>query len=349
MNEGRITSGMDILAKNLLILASAGSGKTFQLGNRVIGLVARGAAPEKIVALTFTRKAAGEFTDSVLTKLSAVASDEGKAAELRLDLALPDADFKEALERVVRALPVFTLGTMDGFFSRIVRGFQYELGLTGGKFELLEGPRAASLADEMLAGILGDTLAREEGMEFFHAFRRATIGREDQGVLNALRAFVTRWQDRYREARDLEWGPAALMRAEPDEWAQRKSGLAAAVLSGLDGIQYTQKNQRETLAKEIAKLESHVIGGGRLERRLVTAEKHSRSGRHPNRAANGEVIQGIHHWRADRRPSAGNGGTGRPVRTGGGVAADTCLAGSHSGIRWPLRETSPQERHARVQ
>ena len=29
---------MDILAKNLLILASAGSGKTFQLGNRVSGL-----------------------------------------------------------------------------------------------------------------------------------------------------------------------------------------------------------------------------------------------------------------------------------------------------------------------
>ena len=31
---------MKILAKNLLVLASAGSGKTFQLGNRVIGLVA---------------------------------------------------------------------------------------------------------------------------------------------------------------------------------------------------------------------------------------------------------------------------------------------------------------------
>ncbi len=30
---------MKILAKNLMILASAGSGKTYQLGNRVIGLV----------------------------------------------------------------------------------------------------------------------------------------------------------------------------------------------------------------------------------------------------------------------------------------------------------------------
>ena len=74
MKPDKITSEMNILAKNLLILASAGSGKTFQLGNRVIGLVAGGAAPERIVALTFTRKAAGEFADSVLTKLAQAAA-----------------------------------------------------------------------------------------------------------------------------------------------------------------------------------------------------------------------------------------------------------------------------------
>ena len=61
----------NILAKNLLILASAGSGKTYQLGNRVIGLIGRDDVdPERMVALTFTRKAAGEFADSVLTKLA---------------------------------------------------------------------------------------------------------------------------------------------------------------------------------------------------------------------------------------------------------------------------------------
>ena len=111
---------MNILAPNLLILASAGSGKTFQLGNRVIGLVATGVAPEKIVALTFTRKAAGEFADSVLTKLAAAASEIQTAAGLRNELALPAADFSEALEQVVRALPRFTLGTMDSFFSKAI-------------------------------------------------------------------------------------------------------------------------------------------------------------------------------------------------------------------------------------
>lgn len=255
---------MNILRKNLLILASAGSGKTFQLGNRVIGLVASGVGPERIVALTFTRKAAGEFADSVLTKLASAATDGSQAASLRAELNLPAADFSDALERVVRALPNFTLGTMDSFFSKIVRGFQYELGLTGGKFDLLEGPRAAAIADEMLAGILSDALAAEQGEAFFHAFRRATIGREEQGVLKALRDFVGSWQERYREASALEWGPDFLARARLGDWSERKSVLAATVFRHLDEIDFTRKGQREALENAVSLLENHVIGSGSL-------------------------------------------------------------------------------------
>ena len=255
---------MDILAKNLLILASAGSGKTFQLGNRVIGLVAGGIPPERIVALTFTRKAAGEFADSVLTKLAETAGDEVAAAGLRRGLGLPEADFMDALKRVVQALPRITMGTMDGFFAKVIRGFQYELGLTGGRFDLLEGPRAAAVADELLAGILGDALAGKQGETFFHAFRRATIGREDQGVLKALRDFVSRWQGRFREARSLEWGPATMAQVGPDDWAKQKSALAAAALGGMGSISYTENRQPDALAKVIGLLENHVIGGGSL-------------------------------------------------------------------------------------
>lgn len=255
---------MKLLGKNLLILASAGSGKTFQLGNRVIGLVAMGVAPEKIVALTFTRKAAGEFADSVLTKLAAAASETAVADRLRGDLELPGADFGEALERVVRALPRLTLGTMDSFFAKVVRGFQYELGLTGGKFDLLEGPRAAAAADEILATILGETLEDGGGDDFLHAFRRATIGKEEQGVMEGLRGFVKSWQSRYRAGHDLEWGPATLAGVRLEDWEERKHELAAKVLRGLDGIDYTRKGQREALEKVIGNLTDHTIGSGSL-------------------------------------------------------------------------------------
>ena len=40
---------------HIMILASAGSGKTYALTNRFVELLARGAAAERIVALTFTR------------------------------------------------------------------------------------------------------------------------------------------------------------------------------------------------------------------------------------------------------------------------------------------------------
>lgn len=255
---------MDILAKNLLILASAGSGKTFQLANRVIGLVAKGVAPEKIVALTFTRKAAGEFADSVLTKLATVASKPTAADDLRRDLALPHGDFAESLERVVRVLPRLTLGTMDSFFAKIVRGFQYELGLTGGKFDLLEGPRAAAAADEILAAILGKTLEEEGSDEFLQAFRRATIGKESQGVMKGLRDFVDSWHGRYRAAKDLEWGPSFLANADLDDWEKQKQNRSATVVRGLDGIEYTRKGQREALEGVIQTLLNHTIGSGSL-------------------------------------------------------------------------------------
>ena len=255
---------MNVLHKNLLILASAGSGKTFQLGNRVIGLVAKGVEPEKIVALTFTRKAAGEFVDAVLTKLGKAASDESAAAELRAAIQNPTADFQKALARVVQALPRFTLGTIDSFFSKVVRGFQYELGLTGGKFDLLEGPRAEATMDELLASLLGETLAPETEENFLHAFRRASLGKEGQGVGESLRFFVREWQGHFRRATELEWGPAALSGVSLDEWEEQKSALAAKIRRGLSGIDYTDKRQEAALEKVIDVLEQHTIGSGSL-------------------------------------------------------------------------------------
>ena len=56
--------------ENTLIRASAGSGKTFQLTNRFIQLLVNGVPPEKVIALTFTKKAAGEFFERILMKLT---------------------------------------------------------------------------------------------------------------------------------------------------------------------------------------------------------------------------------------------------------------------------------------
>lgn len=53
-----------------LIAASAGTGKTYQLTSRYVALLALGAHPEKMIALTFTKKAAGEFRNRIFQALS---------------------------------------------------------------------------------------------------------------------------------------------------------------------------------------------------------------------------------------------------------------------------------------
>ena len=256
---------INILERNLLIHASAGSGKTYQLGNRVIGLVALGNTPEKIVALTFTRKAAGEFADSVLTKLAQAASDPQTAAELENRIGLQPIDFNQVLGRVVQALPVFNLSTIDSFFAKIVRGFQYEFGITGGRFDLVEGPRATALADEMIASVLNRKLdASKQDLQFLHAFRRATMGRESQSVLGALREFVAKWHEEYRNSNDQEWGPPALEHADVDDWEKEKHALAQAALNGIHTLTFTHKNQQPALQTSIETLRNHTIGSGSL-------------------------------------------------------------------------------------
>src|SRR4051794_41026365 len=97
-----------MIARHVMILASAGSGKTYTLTNRFVALLALGAKPERIVALTFTRKAAGEFFDEILNKLARAAEDEVFAARLAVDIEHPDLtprDFLGMLRAVVESMP----------------------------------------------------------------------------------------------------------------------------------------------------------------------------------------------------------------------------------------------------
>lgn len=49
----------------LLILAGPGSGKTLTITEKVIHLINSGMLPEKILALTFSEKAAGEMEERI--------------------------------------------------------------------------------------------------------------------------------------------------------------------------------------------------------------------------------------------------------------------------------------------
>ena len=62
-------SDLDISLKHKVVFAPAGSGKTQQLSDRYIALLAAGVPPERILTLTFTEKAAAEMKERIFSEL----------------------------------------------------------------------------------------------------------------------------------------------------------------------------------------------------------------------------------------------------------------------------------------
>ena len=146
-----------------VILASAGSGKTFALSDRIVKLLATGAKPEQIVALTFTRAAAAEFVSRTLEKLAKAASSEEEAADLRSEdrLNLPDtcdaAFFRDLLRKTLLSMQRLTLGTLDSFFARLVTNNPTEVGLDGGRISNISDVEAADIRTQVIAQMMAET------------------------------------------------------------------------------------------------------------------------------------------------------------------------------------------------
>src|SRR4029079_2921991 len=61
-------------SENVVLEASAGTGKTSVLVSRYINLLKAGVAPGNILAMTFPRKAAAEMRERIIRELKAAAS-----------------------------------------------------------------------------------------------------------------------------------------------------------------------------------------------------------------------------------------------------------------------------------
>ncbi len=123
-----------LVPRHVVILASAGTGKTFQLTSRCIALLAAGVGPQQILATTFTRLAAGEILRRILSRLAGASMSAEYARRLSEEVGLsgsralaPEA-WRQRLVSLVGVQDRLSVSTLDSFFARLAGGFALELG-----------------------------------------------------------------------------------------------------------------------------------------------------------------------------------------------------------------------------
>ncbi len=195
--------------RHLLISASAGSGKTYQLVRRYLHLLALGEDAEGVAAMTFTRKAAGEFFNRILRRLAELARSEEAVAAYTQDLKprLENTpDFQQILWRVTRRMHRLRLGTMDSFFAIMAACFPLELGLPAGarvmdEDESLLARREAldSLLERLYLDAESDALTQLQ-----EAHKQATFGGEEKSVDASLQDWADMGLALWNESQPIE-------------------------------------------------------------------------------------------------------------------------------------------------
>lgn len=201
--------------KNTSILASAGTGKTFQLSDRILLLLASGQVkPSEIAALTFTRAAAAEFIIKVISKLKGAAENAKEHLELckRLDLNTEEFSqgyFLELLKQTLLASNQITMGTLDSFFAKLVNNFPLEVGLNTGLATTLPDHEADARRIEALQIVLKD---RQKAENIFNNLRDYNDDSDVVNPIESLVKMVKEYHGLFMIARDEQiWGNEGLI------------------------------------------------------------------------------------------------------------------------------------------
>ncbi len=274
---------------HLIIRASAGTGKTFQLSNRFLTLVRRGVPCEAILATTFTRKAAGEILDRVIGRLAEAADDDRKREQLAGftgDEAWSREACLDALETVMRSLHRLRVSTLDSLFAQIARSFGLELGFPFG-WQIVE-----ALVDKRLRSRAIDAvLTSSDGAQLRTLVHLLTKGEAARSISKLIRDTVNDLYDLFQDTAAEAWHKVPrskpldesqlaaafaelraaelsesrmskardedCARAEVGDWDEfLKKGLAAKVAQG--ELVYYRKPIPETVAAIYRRLIDHV-------------------------------------------------------------------------------------------
>lgn len=145
--------------------ASAGTGKTKVLSDRVLRLLLKGVAPAKILCLTYTKAAAVNMSSRIADKLAqwAVASDEKLYSELEKLLGSVELDKNNSNELMAQARRLFAIlldtpggmkiQTIHSFCQEILKRFPLEAKISP-YFEVMDDRTAAEAMEDIKRRLL---------------------------------------------------------------------------------------------------------------------------------------------------------------------------------------------------
>lgn len=156
---------------NILVSASAGSGKTFVMAERILDQLARGVEISQLFISTFTVKAASELKERLEKKISQQIQETD------------DVDLKQHLGRQLADLPNAAIGTMDSFTQKFLGKHGYLIDIAP-NFRILQNEsEQLLLKNEVFHQVFEDHYQGENKEKFSRLVKNfAGRGKDERGL-----------------------------------------------------------------------------------------------------------------------------------------------------------------------
>ncbi|HEY5869162.1 MAG TPA: UvrD-helicase domain-containing protein [Candidatus Tectomicrobia bacterium] len=254
------------LFPHVVMRASAGTGKTFQLTNRYLSLINAGALPEQMLAVTFTRKAAGEILDRLLIRLAEAAASPDQLTELQRHITGATLDRHrcvELLKTLLHHLHRLRVSTLDSFFVQIAGVLALELGLPVG-WQIVEELDDQRLRVEAIRVLLAeDALAG-----LVNLMRLLSKGEASRSVMAFLASVATDLYDLSQQTAASAW--QALPRPQPLSQAALDAAIHQIAAFGFSDGRFTRARDADIVAASCEDWPTFVSKG--LAGRIVAGE-----------------------------------------------------------------------------
>jgi len=184
--------------RSVAVIASAGSGKTYQLSRRFLALVAAGSDPAKILTITFTRKAAAEMRHRILKDAAELSSNRVMAEEFECNMrhwhqqAKQASTIRSAQETsriILAAASRLRISTIDSVLYDWLRRYPVQVDTTNAPSLDLGNPLdLEQLSQETFGELLRDQYAHWNAEDHSSAFLQEVGLNAFRGQLSALKA-----------------------------------------------------------------------------------------------------------------------------------------------------------------